>query len=135
MRHFLIAAAMLAVASNYSVAQTTNLPAESQTFTAESLKSLPVEDQTRIRDIMRATKLIPRDAELSVLNGVKLQSGSSSSVKTQPQGFDPKSVCQNACEVTAGTAATACTGFSSKSAIVPCLTAASAGKEACRTGC
>ena len=129
MKRLYVALVIVSLASNPAFAQTTG--GQTQPFNTNQLETLSPDDRGQILNILRATKLIGPNEDLSVLNNVQQTPRPPGPIDAQGIW---KEICKAACDAAAAVAAAACAKLSGP-AIPVCLAAVEAARNHCRSRC
>ena len=100
---------------------------ETPALTKEKWESASKEDQENLKKILKNTKLMPENDDISLLYNHK-------PIDMKPFGFNPfKEVCLKACDAAAIVGAGACTGTAA--AIAFCLIGVESSRKYCKDHC
>lgn len=105
------------------------MPSISIKINAKLFNALPIEDQSKITEIMKQTNLLDKQGSIVA---------DSDAPDAQAQGFGDfikgLSPCKIACDV-AASAAAACTAGTAGAGLAVCLAVAAAAHQACKESC
>ena len=107
------------------------MPSLSIKINAKLFNALPIEDQSKITEIMKQTNLLDKQGSIVA---------DSEAPEAQAQGFfddfiDRVNPCKIACDVGASAAAAACIAGTAGAGLAVCLAVAAAAHQACKDAC